>query len=293
MAGEVLVLERLQVDVLDRIDAPADLDDRCVAEERRDAGGVERGGRNDQAELGPPREQEFHVSEQEIDVEGALVHLVEDDAVVLVELRVVLRLSQQDAVGHELDDRGIVRAVVEPHLVADLVPAGAPGLVRQAAGQRGSGDPARLRAADPSGSSEPFEQGGLRELGGLAGPGGAADDDDLVRLQSGTDFRYLCGDREIVREFAADAIRDGNERTFLRRGEKLEKLLALRFRRLGVAVQQVQERAPPPAQPGAVGQPQGGPDARDLPPDLPRVAAHGRSPALWDWMKFTSTSARR
>ena len=290
---QFLVLKRLQVDVLDRVDASADLDDRGVAEERRDAGGVERGGRDDDAEFGAPREQELHVPEQKVDVEGAFVHLVQDDAVVLVQFRVVLRLGQQDTVRHELDDRGIVRAVVEAHLIADLVSARASGLVRETAGERGGGDPARLGAADASGASEALQQGGLRELGRFAGPGGAADDDDLMRLQRGADFRDLRGDREIVRELAADAGSDGDERTFLRSLKQTEKLFAFLLGRNGIAVQQIKERAAAFAQAGAVGQTQGGPDARDFPPDLARVAAHRYSPAPGDWMKFTSTSARR
>ena len=210
------------------------------------------------------------------------MHLVQDDAVVLIKFRVVLRLRQQDAVRHELDDRGVVRAVVKPHLIADLVPARASGLVRETAGERGGGDPARLGAADASGAPESLQQRGFRELGGLAGTRRAADHDNLMRLQRGADFRDLRGDRKIVGELAADAGRSRDKRTFLRGREQTEKFFAFRLGGIGIAVQQVQKRAAAFAQAGAVGQTQGGPDARDFPPDLARIGAHRYSPAPGD-----------
>ena len=52
---------------------------------------------------GAARQQPLQVAEQEIDVEAALVRLVDDDRVVRAQKRIALRLGQQDAVGHQLD----------------------------------------------------------------------------------------------------------------------------------------------------------------------------------------------
>ncbi len=45
----------------------------------------------------------LQIAEQEIDVQAALVGLVDDQRVVFVQPAVALDLGQQDAVGHQLD----------------------------------------------------------------------------------------------------------------------------------------------------------------------------------------------
>ena len=65
----------------------------------------------------PARQNLPDVAQQKVDVQAALVRLVDDDRVVGLEQRVGLRLGQQNAVGHELD-RGVARKpVLEAHLV--------------------------------------------------------------------------------------------------------------------------------------------------------------------------------
>ena len=148
--------------------------------------------------------------------------------------------------------------------------------------ERGGGDPAGLGAADATGPPETFQQGRLRELGGLAGSRGTANDHDLMRFQSGADVRDFCGNREVVREFAADARGGLNERTLLRRFQQPEKCLAFRFRSLGIGVQQVQKLPATTAQTGAIGQTQGRPYPCDLPPNLLRIGTHAAPPARRD-----------
>ena len=61
------------------------------------------------------------VAQQKIDVQTALMRLVNDDRVVGFKKRVGLGLSQQNAVSHELD-RGIAaQAVLKAHFVADNI----------------------------------------------------------------------------------------------------------------------------------------------------------------------------
>ena len=109
---------------LDRIGAPADLHHRRAAEVRRDALHVDRRRGDDQLQVRPTRQDLGEVAEQEVDVEAPLVGLVEDDRVVLAQQPVVGDLGQQDAVGHELDQRVVGHVVAEPHLVADDPPSG-------------------------------------------------------------------------------------------------------------------------------------------------------------------------
>jgi hypothetical protein len=72
-------------------------------EMRRKAVGVDGRRGDDELEVGPLGQQLLEVAEQEIDVEAALVRLVDDDRLVGVQVGVGLRLGEQDAVGHQLD----------------------------------------------------------------------------------------------------------------------------------------------------------------------------------------------
>ena len=75
----------------------------------------------------------LQVAEDEVDVQAALVRLVDDQRVVAEQLPVVLQLGQQDAVGHQLDQRAVAGRVGEADLVADRA--------------RRAGCPARRRCA--------------------------------------------------------------------------------------------------------------------------------------------------
>ena len=111
---------------LDGVGAAGDLDDRrraaaTVGEVAGEPLGVDGRRGDDQLEVGPARQQPLEVAEQEVDVEAALVGLVDDDRVVLAQLTVALELGEQDAVGHQLEPARARGAVGEAHLVADQV----------------------------------------------------------------------------------------------------------------------------------------------------------------------------
>ncbi len=62
------------------------------------------GGRgDDHLQIGPTRQQLAQVAQQKVNVQAALVGLVNDDGVVGPQQRVGLGFGQQNAVGHELD----------------------------------------------------------------------------------------------------------------------------------------------------------------------------------------------
>src|SRR3546814_6700497 len=84
---------------------------RRAAEVCGEALGVDGGRGDDHLQVAAPLQQLLQVAEQEIDVEAALVGLVDDDGVVGRQPAVRGDLCQQDAVGHELD-RGVGRDVV-------------------------------------------------------------------------------------------------------------------------------------------------------------------------------------
>src|SRR5687767_5328168 len=120
------------------------------------------------------------------DVQAALVRLVDDDARVLAQLAIALGLGEQDAVGHELDRRALAHLVVEAHLVADEAAELGAQLLGDARGHGARSDAPRLGVAYATPALHLEEN--LGELRRLARAGLAADDDDAMHLDGGTDF---------------------------------------------------------------------------------------------------------
>ena len=211
----LVALDRLAVlVVLGQLEqgAVADLDrertTRHLDDGRAEVGGepvdVDRRAGDDHLEVGPAREQALEVAEEEVDVEAALVGLVDDERVVLAEVAVALELGEQDAVGHQLDPAGLRGAVGEPHLVADHVAELGAELLGDPLRHRAGGDPARLGVPDQlpalggAGAATELEAD-LRQLGGLPRPGLAGDDDDLVVADRRGDVVAARGDRQVRR----------------------------------------------------------------------------------------------
>ena len=101
-----------------RVGAPGNLDHRGAVEVPGKALHVDGGGGNDDFQVGPPGQQALQVTQQEIDIQAALVGLVYDQGVVLAQQPVVLDFRQQDAVGHQLESGAVGDLVGKSHLVA-------------------------------------------------------------------------------------------------------------------------------------------------------------------------------
>ena len=149
-------------------------------EVRREALRLDGRRRDDHLQVGPARQQLTQIAEQEVDVEAALVRLVEDQGVVAQQAAVALDLGEQDAVGHQLDQRAVAGLVGEPHGVADGVAERGAQFVGDALRDGAGGEPARLGVPDGAADAAAELQADLRQLGGLARPGLAGDDDHLV-----------------------------------------------------------------------------------------------------------------
>jgi len=106
--------------------------------------GIEGRGGDDELQLRAPRQELLHVAEQEIDVEAALVRLVDDERVVLAKLAVPLCFGEQDAVGHDLDVGAGPDFVGEADLVANRAPELGLQLLGDPRSGGARGDPARL-----------------------------------------------------------------------------------------------------------------------------------------------------
>ncbi len=191
-------------DVINGEGAAFDGDDGCTAEELGEGEGVEGGGGDDDFEVGAGGEEAVEVSEDEIDIEGALVGFVDDEGGVLEEARVATGFGEEDAVGHEFDGGGLgVGAVFEADLVSDLAAEIDLEFLGDAFGDGGGGDASGLGAADACGTGLGGRgRGGLKgdfgELGSFSGAGIAADDDDLVGEEGVPDGVAVLGDGEVL-----------------------------------------------------------------------------------------------
>ena len=209
----VRLLEQRAVAHLDRVGAPGDLDDRRgsalrVGEVLGEALGVDGRRGDHDLEVGTSRQQPLEVAEQEVDVEAALVGLVDDQRVVALQITVALQLGEQDAVGHHLDAALLRRTVGEPHLVADRLPQLGAELLGDPLGDAARGDPARLGVADHAaalraGSPAPEREADLRQLRGLPRPGLPGHDHDLVVPDRLGDVVTTRRDRQVGREVDA------------------------------------------------------------------------------------------
>ena len=139
------------------------------------------------------------VAEEEVDVEGALVGLVDDDRVVATQVGIARQLGQQDAVGHRLDEGAVADLVGEAHAVADEFADGGAELVGDPCRDRSGRKPSGLGVADHCVDAPAEFEAELRDLGRLARSGLARDHDDLVVTNRVEDLLAARRDRQVGR----------------------------------------------------------------------------------------------
>ena len=108
------------------------------------------------------------------------MRLVDDQRVVAAQVPVAGELVQQDAVGHQLDQRAVGGHVGEPDLVADRLPQRAAQLLGDPLGDRPGRQPPRLGVADLPVDPAAELQADLGYLGRLARAGLPRDHHHLV-----------------------------------------------------------------------------------------------------------------
>ena len=123
--------------------------------------------------------------------------LVDDQGVVARQEPVTGDLSQEDAVGHDLDEGVIARAVGEPHLVANEITESRTQFLGHSLRDGPSGDAPRLRVPDHTLDPTAQVKADLRQLRGLARPGLTCDDDHRVVSDRGRDVVATLGDRQV------------------------------------------------------------------------------------------------
>ena len=190
-----ILADQRPVACLHRVAAARHFDDGGVVEETREALRVDRGRGDDQFQVGPPGQQRLQVAEQVIDVQAALVRLVDDQRVIAAQHAIGPDLGQQDAVGHQLDVAVAADPVVEADFIADMFSDPAVQFLREPRRHAACRKPAWLGVTDLSAQTQPCIETDLRDLRRLAGTGLATDDDDLVVLDQASDVVASLVDR--------------------------------------------------------------------------------------------------
>ena len=177
---------------------------------------VNRGRGHDDFQIRAARQYLAQVAQQKVNVQTALMRLVDDDGVVGVQQRVGLRLGQQNAIGHQLDGGVARKPVLEPHLETHHLAQRRLQLLGNPLGHAAGRNAPRLRVPDQLAARRrpavgqgggviaqpaPHGQRNLGQLRGFARTGLAANNDDLVRRERSHDLLALGGNGEVFWEF--------------------------------------------------------------------------------------------
>lgn len=142
------------------------------------------------------------------------MRFIDDDRVVPIQIRIILRLREQDSVGHHLDAGPPGILPMESNLPTDQRPDLTADLLRDPLCDPLGRDPSRLGVPDLSVDPTTQFETDLGKLGGFAGPGLAAQNDDLVvpdrvtdLVTATTDGKSFRKDERSIRRFGAKTLR--------------------------------------------------------------------------------------
>ena len=125
---------------------------------------IDGGGGNDHFQIGTTRQQLAQVAEQEIDVQAALVRLIDNDGVVLHQQPILLDFRQQNTISHQLDLGGVADLIVKTHLIADAAAERGFQLLGDTVRHGARRQTARLGMADQPFHPAPQRQTNFRQL---------------------------------------------------------------------------------------------------------------------------------
>ena len=159
---------RTEIACLHRIKPPGHLDHRCIVERLGELLGVDGGRGNDQLQVSSFVDQLFQDAEHKVDVQAALVGLVDDNRIVFVEPGITLGFRQQNAVGNHLDVGLGAALVLKADLVAHRLSEILSQLLGDAGGHGGGGNAPGLGAGNLAADAAPGSQAEFGDLGGFA-----------------------------------------------------------------------------------------------------------------------------
>jgi hypothetical protein len=178
---------------------------------------VDRCRGDNHLQVGPLRQQLFEVAEDEVDVQAALMRLVDDQRVIPAQHPITLDLGQQDAVGHHLDQRPLAHLIGEAHGVANVVTKLRSEFVGNALANRPSRHATGLSVPNQAGHPAPRFQAQLRDLSALARTSLASNNHNLMLSNHLEEFVVTFGNRErfgVLQSLFSDDRRSSQGATF-------------------------------------------------------------------------------
>ena len=157
-------------------------------------GGVNSGRSDDDFKVGTSWQQLLEITQQEVDVETALVSLVNDDGVIGAQVAIMRDPSEKHAVCHDGQSGVRGSAAGKADLIADLLPQLNPHFLGNSFCDTARSDPSGLGMGNVT---APQSQADLRELGRLSRTGLACHHHDLVTLDEVSNFVGVCRYREL------------------------------------------------------------------------------------------------
>ena len=130
--------------------------------------GIDGGRSHDQFQIRSFAQQGLQITQEKIDIEAALVGLVDDQGVVGRQIAIGLDFRQQDAIGHEFDMAALGYPLGETHLIADRAAQLYFQFLRHPLGHGPGGQATWLGTTDQATGTAPGGQAHLGQLGGLA-----------------------------------------------------------------------------------------------------------------------------
>jgi len=226
---------RRPIDRFDGIHPAGYFDDRRAVERPGELFDVDGCGCDQELQVLSQGQQILQGAEGEIDIQAPFMRFVDDDRIVAVQKRIRLHFHQQDAVGHELDERLLAGSIFETDLVSDGSPEGLAEFFGDPLGDGDGGDAPRLGASDHSPEPSARLDAEFRNLRGLPGSGLAGDDHDLMRRNRRNDLPAPCEDGQ--RRRVAENRTGGLPRVRLFRGRadtvgQIPEIPQLRVRRI-------------------------------------------------------------
>ncbi|CCJ85821.1 putative periplasmic protein kinase ArgK and related GTPases of G3E family [Cronobacter dublinensis 582] len=206
--GIVSVLHDRAIAHLHRVGTARDFDNRRVIKVARETLRIDGRRGDDDFQIRALWQQLAQVAQQEVDIQAALVRLIDDDSVVLHQQPVLLDFRQQNTVGHQLNHRVVTDVVAKAHFISDAAARLGLQLFGDAVSDGARSQTTRLGMADKPFHPAAQLHADFRQLGGFPGAGFPGHDNDLMVAHRVEDILFLLADRQVFR------VGDGRTRGF-------------------------------------------------------------------------------
>ena len=180
LVGIVLGVFRIVIANFYREGSAAHLNNRRIIEIARKTLRVDSCRGDDNFQFRAFGQQLFKITNQKIDIQAALVGLIDNDGIVLIQKTVLLHFCQQHTVGHQFYQTVVADLIRKANFKTDQITNSGIEFIGNAVGHAAGGQSPRLGVGNGAGHAAAKFQADFRDLGGFTGTGLTSDDDYLI-----------------------------------------------------------------------------------------------------------------